>query len=154
MKEVFVVENFQMTFTYTTQGIYASIFKMSIFPFRINAYLIFMLVPQWQPSWILIIFLRILPLNAVSIYRSHNKLFVLHILYQISMITYRLPKVNSTFNINFKITNLVKLKYFHVSEFYSFILIQMWQVHKLHVKLTGKIIFPVSFKDNFINHSM
>lgn len=30
----------------------------------------------------------------------------------------------------------------------------MQRVHKLYVKLTGKVIFPVSFKDNFINHSM
>lgn len=150
-----------MTSTYTTQGIYASIFKMSIFPFRINAYLIFMLVPQWQPSWILIIFFRILPLNAVSIYRSHNKLFVLHILYQISMITYRLPKVNSTFNVTFKILNLrgtvIRLKQnFYSSEFHSLILIQMRGAFKQLVKQTGKIIFSVSFKDtcNLIDHLM
>lgn len=50
-------------------------------------------------------FFGILPLNAL-VYGCHNKLLVLHMLYQNSMITYRLPKVNSTFNITFKITNL------------------------------------------------
>lgn len=92
---------------------------------------------------------------------SQHKLFVLHMLYQNSMITFRLHKVNSTFNITFKILNLrgtvIRLKQnFYSSEFHSLILVQMRGAFKQLVKQTGKIIFSVGFKDtcNLIDHLM
>lgn len=90
---------------------------------------------------------------------SQHKLYVLHMLYQNSMITFRLHKVNSTFNVTFKILNLrgtvIRLKQkFYSSEFHSLILIQMRGAFKQLVKQTGKIIFSVGFKDNLIDHLM